>query len=312
MKINLNNYQSQFEKGTKTAMIYPRRIKTKNHFPLICLYSAVLLSVTSQSFGQQNAADTSAVLPDTMTVTITKTGAEKAKINVTNGDEAWETVEGKWSVLPEPAQVYAKSLLRKIPELQVEIDCSDSPNSAQWAETGAKIAKEWFPKLVELMDGDDFEPNSSMKIVIKKMDGVAYASGNTVTISENWITQHPEDLGMVVHELIHLVQAYHGRRIPGWVTEGIADYIRFFIYEPGNVGVKVNPDRNKYTDSYRITACFFDWIVKNKDPKFITKLNDICRRGEYSRENTFQTLLGKDVDALWEEYTNSLRETVKP
>ena len=38
-------------------------------------------------------------------------------------------------------------------------------------------------------------------------------------------SEHPEDTGMVIHELTHIIQNYPSPD-PGWVTEGIADYIR--------------------------------------------------------------------------------------
>jgi len=38
---------------------------------------------------------------------------------------------------------------------------------------------------------------------------------------------------MIVHELVHVVQAYpENRANMGWLAEGIADYIRFWKYEP--------------------------------------------------------------------------------
>lgn len=239
-------------------------------------------------------------LPDDMSVIITKTGSQKAKIVVNQADKQWTSEQGVWSPLPEAAHPYVKSLFRKNINLNVELDCTDSPDSAAWAEKAAETAKFWFPKLVVMLDADNFEPVESVRIVFKKMDGVAYASGNTITVSENWIKKNPGDLGMIVHELIHIVQAYKSR-VPGWVTEGIADYIRFFQYEPGKVGVRVDPKVHKHTDSYRITACFFDWIVRNKDEHFITKLNDICRKGNYNRE-TFTELTGKNAEQLWEEF----------
>ncbi len=36
----------------------------------------------------------------------------------------------------------------------------------------------------------------------------------------------------MVHETVHCVQRYRGRGNPGWLVEGVADYVRFFKYEP--------------------------------------------------------------------------------
>ena len=38
-----------------------------------------------------------------------------------------------------------------------------------------------------------------------------------------WISDHPDDFGMVIHELIHVIQAYPAAGDkPGWLVEGIA------------------------------------------------------------------------------------------
>ena len=53
-----------------------------------------------------------------------------------------------------------------------------------------------------------------------------------------------EAIGSVVHELVHVVQEYgrarrenpEATRSPGWLVEGLADYIRWFLYEPQSHG----------------------------------------------------------------------------
>jgi hypothetical protein len=91
-----------------------------------------------------------------------------------------------------------------------------------------------------------------VKVVFKKnMDGVAYTSNKTITIAADWVKKHPDDYGMVVHELTHVVQSYkRPGRGTGWLVEGIADYIRFFQYEPGKIG-PINARRARYDGSYR-------------------------------------------------------------
>ena len=38
----------------------------------------------------------------------------------------------------------------------------------------------------------------------------------------------------MVHETVHCVQQYRTRNNAHWLVEGIADYIRFFKYEPSS------------------------------------------------------------------------------
>lgn len=249
-------------------------------------------------------------LPEGMSMTVTKKGDEKAVIKIVQGDKTWEAQEGQWGNLPEEARAYVRKMFIRPTPFKVEIDCSDSPESEEWAKKAAETAKEWFPILQEMLYSDDYRPVTSVKLVFKKMDGVAYASGNTITISAAWIERSPGDLGMVVHELTHVVQGFRGRN-PGWLVEGMTDYIRFFIYEPGNVATRVNPDRNKYTDSYRVTGCFFDWIVRTQEKDFLSKMNAVCRAGKYN-DNTFKDITGKTVDELWDMYAEALRKGDEP
>jgi hypothetical protein len=193
----------------------------------------------------------------------------------------------------------------KTPEIEVTLDTSAAPEMADWAEKAKKACEENYPMVVKLLDAKGFIPPKSVKIVFVNDDGIAYSSGDTITCSAKWFTDHPEDVGAVVHELAHVVQGYYKHNPPGWVTEGIADYVRWFNYEPENRHPKLDdPDNAKYTDSYQRTAAFFDWIVKNKDPQFVTRLNDAARRGKYKPE-LFKKYAGKPLDDLWAEFVKS-------
>jgi hypothetical protein len=66
-----------------------------------------------------------------------------------------------------------------------------------------------------------------------------------ITISGKWITEHPDDLGMVIHELVHVVQGYpNSRHKAGWLVEGIADYIRWWRYEPEAPRPRIDPAKS--------------------------------------------------------------------
>ncbi|MGL4942401.1 MAG: basic secretory protein-like protein [Thermoguttaceae bacterium] len=245
-------------------------------------------------------------LPDDVHVAIDKKGSTPTRIRVKIADEeVVECVEGEWDKVPAPARPYLYAMLR--PTIDVSVDCSDAPEAAEWAENAARVAREQFPNLLEQLDSAGYKPPTAVKLVFKKMDGVAHAAGGNIVISVAWITAHPDDIGMVVHELIHIVQAYR-HRVPSWVTEGIADYIRFFVYEKnGDRTCRVDPSRAKYTDSYRTTAAFFNWIVTTQDRDFIKKLNTVCREGKYD-DNFFSETTGKTLDELWQAFIESLKK----
>ncbi|MDR0870190.1 MAG: basic secretory family protein [Planctomycetaceae bacterium] len=248
-------------------------------------------------------------LPDGVKIVIIQEGKQPAKIAVELPNKpAVNFAEGEWDKVPAEAKAYLAEMFRfGRTDVEVKLDCSESPDSKEWGENAVKVVKEQFPKLVKILDSEGFQPAKSITLHFKKMDGVAYTAGTEITISEDWIKKHPEDIGMVVHETIHVVQAYRGR-MPSWVTEGIADYIRFYIYEEtGDRVCPVNPDRAKYTDSYRTTAAFFNWIVLDGRKDFITKLNERCRNRQYS-DTVFFDLTGKSVDELWNEFIETRRK----
>jgi hypothetical protein len=115
-----------------------------------------------------------------------------------------------------------------------------------------------------------------------------------------------------VHELVHVVQQYwtrpHARGVPTWVTEGIADYIRWYKYEPQSHGTNISKARAahvKYDDSYRTTANFLNFVANKYDKDLVPHLNAIIRDGKYTND-TWQQLTGKPVLDLAAEWKTSL------
>ena len=147
----------------------------------------------------------------------------------------------------------------------------------------------------------------SVTIAFKKGRGVAGTSGTHIVGNAEWFTKHPDDYGALIHELCHVVQAYRGKKVPGWVTEGIADYVRWFKFEPADHRPRPNPDTAKYTDGYQTTAAFLDWIVRTKDESFVQRLNAAARSGKYS-DDLFRQYAHEPVDKLWAEYVESLQK----
>lgn len=134
-------------------------------------------------------------------------------------------------------------------------------------------------------------------------DGVAATSGGKVVYNPKWFLKNPEDIDVVTHEVMHIVQDYGNNAGPWWVTEGIADYVRY-VYGVNNEAAKWSLPKltssQKYDNSYRITARFFDWIERN-NPGFVKKLDAAMRDHTWSTE-TWKQLAGKDIGELWAAY----------
>jgi hypothetical protein len=134
--------------------------------------------------------------------------------------------------------------------------------------------------------------------------GVAYAHDGKITIASKWLQKRPGDIDVITHEAMHLVQAYPPNSGPGWLTEGIADYVRH-VYGVDNAGANWSlpdlTDKHHYTNSYRITARFLLWAEKTTNKKLVNQLDAHMRNATYTPD-LWKALTGKTVDELWDMY----------
>ena len=162
-----------------------------------------------------------------------------------------------------------------------------------------------YPKLMKA-----FNPKARTDLSIKidtVYDGVAYAHNGQVVVSSQWLHSHPEDLDLMTHELMHIIQSYPGGAGPGWLTEGIADYVRYkYGLNNEDARWKLTPfnTKHQYTDSYRITARFLVWVSQNYDKKLVNKMDKKLRSNTYD-PNLWKKFTGKDIDELWKEYSKN-------
>jgi hypothetical protein len=189
-------------------------------------------------------------------------------------------------------------------EFVVNVD--DAPEMKEWAEKTARICERAYPMINEELKSNGFKPAHRVTMTLKKdYRGVAATGGSHITGSVKYFKDHPDDVGAMVHETVHVVQHYRARGNPGWLVEGIADYVRFYKYEPGKLG-RLNPDRVHYNDSYRVTAAFLAYLTEKYDKEIVPKLNRVMREGRY-KEEVFKELTGKTVQDLDTEWRSSLR-----
>lgn len=198
------------------------------------------------------------------------------------------------------AAANARSVAPLPPSIRVEVDTSDAPEMAEWGAKAKALIEEWHPKVVKLLESEGNKPATEVKLVFskekKKGGWVAFASGRRITISAEYVKRNPKDFGMVIHEHTHVIQAYR-RGGPGWLVEGIADYVRFIHYEP-KTPIRIDTKRAKYTDAYRTSAKFLGWVEKTYDKELVRKLNEALRKGTY-KDTLFEEYTKKTLDQLW-------------
>jgi basic secretory peptidase family protein len=191
--------------------------------------------------------------------------------------------------------------------VEFNIDVADEPKMKDWAENVAKICAREYPMINEQLRSDGFKPPFVVTLAMKsEYRGVAFASGSRITGSVKYFQDHPDDVGAMVHETVHVVQHYNGRGNPRWLVEGVSDYVRFFKFEPGKIG-RIDPERAHYNSSYRVTAAFLAYATDKYDKNLVQKLNKLMREGRYKKE-IFQELTGKNLEDLDKEW----RATLKP
>ncbi|WP_170154556.1 basic secretory protein-like protein [Mangrovibacterium diazotrophicum] len=172
-------------------------------------------------------------------------------------------------------------------------------------DLSAKLQETFFAVYPKLCKAYNRKSARKVTFVIDPAyDGVAATSDARVVFNPRWFDQHPNDIDVVTHEVMHIVQDYGETNGPWWITEGIADYARFkFGVDNEGAGWKL-PDvteTQNYDNSYRVTARFFTWIVQNKNKKFVEKMDKIMREHRYS-DAVWVKLTGNSPAELWKEY----------
>lgn len=164
---------------------------------------------------------------------------------------------------------------------------------------------EIYPKLCDMFN------HKATKDVIFVTDtaykGVAETSGSRILFATHYMNQHPYDIDVVTHECTHIVQSYgysYGRDLV-WLTEGIADFMRY-KFGVDNVGSKWFLPNFKstqsYKDSYRVTARFFEWMDQKIKSGMIVQIDEALRNGSFKPTIWADMSGGKSLDELWAAY----------
>ncbi len=206
---------------------------------------------------------------------------------------------------------------------QITIDTTESPDLTDWVHNElAPVVTTWYPRIVDLLASEGYTaPRQATITFSADMQGVAATSGTRVSCAANWMRRNlqGEAKGAVVHELVHVAQQYRrprgfrsggGQRTPGWLVEGIADYVRWYLYEPESKGAEIsgrNIARARYDGSYRVSANFLNWATNKYDQDLVPKLNAAARQARY-RDSLWKELTGHTLPELGEQWKAQLAE----
>jgi hypothetical protein len=227
-------------------------------------------------------------------------------------------VVSKSSEASKPA-LEGKQTLNFDGKYHVTIDYTQMPELAGWVKTKlAPVIEAWYPKLVAMLPGKGYEAPTQFSITFKSPGrGVAYTMGTRIVCAGGWFSKEldREAVGAILHEMVHVVQQYglagqHNpdAQVPGWLVEGIPDYIRWFLYEPQSHGADHirNIDDAKYDAAYRTSANFLDYVTRKYDKNLVAKLNAALRDGKYN-DDLWKADTGKTVQELADEWKAALK-----
>ncbi|RYD39056.1 MAG: hypothetical protein EOP83_37410, partial [Verrucomicrobiaceae bacterium] len=140
-----------------------------------------------------------------------------------------------------------------VPKVEASVDYSpgkDKPDVVVDAVTKAKledlartykaVATMNYPLIIRALRMENDPVARDLHIYVSYgYEGVAYAGdagfggevkNAKIVVSAKYALSHPNDLGMIVHEMTHVVQGYPNYN-PVWLVEGIADWVRWFNWE---------------------------------------------------------------------------------
>ena len=214
--------------------------------------------------------------------------------------DGWNAGRGdapEWSNEPEIAD---HPVTQPAAPPTVNLDYSQAPDLEPEAVRAQEVLRQWYPRISEMLPTEGYVPPQEFDVVFDpNYDGAAGVAGTTMTVGADYMRAHPDDLGMFVHEAVHINQQYGANDVPGWLTEGIADYIRYYHFQPDDNPIP-NEERTHYTDGYGQAAFLLNHAQITYTDRFVAAANDAARRGVYSPQIWIDHT-GKDTEALWNE-----------
>jgi hypothetical protein len=227
-----------------------------------------------------------------------------AELNIRGGKE-----DGDLARFPRYTKLYAGrwAKARGPARAKVVVDVRE-PAWADWAARAKKLCETWYPIISERLSPNRPPEPREIRLLFKKdPKGIAFTNSGSparITINTAWLEEHPDDFGMIIHELTHVVQDYRPKQPGanpggGWVVEGMADYVRYSEFEPERP-MTLNP-KGSYRDGYATAALFLDWVERTHDRRLVEKLNVRLREGAY-RDALFEELTGRALDRLWADF----------
>ncbi len=162
-------------------------------------------------------------------------------------------------------------------------------------------------------------PRSVNVAYVDKDDGApawSDSAGPDIYLNAKWFRENKdgEAAGVFFRELVRVMQAYRAtpgateENCPGWLADGIADFARWYMFEPqsgerGRDCMRDDPVACRYNGSGRATASFLDFLARNH-PGTLTRANAALRAHAFDNETFWNEATGKtaaELEKLWRD-----------
>lgn len=152
-----------------------------------------------------------------------------------------------------------------------------------------------YPRIIQLLATDSLFSPPYVISFTRLARYTGEARGRDVYIDE--VRWHFSDLGMIDHELTHIVTMYPSA--PSWITEGVADYVRAELGGPTGWDDYHCRGNETYRSGYGCAAALFRF-AEHRSPGAIRELHARLRTQSFDGY-----IADSDVDSLWTECLSS-------
>jgi len=177
-----------------------------------------------------------------------------------------------------------------------------------WVERLKPKMETWWPILTSSLASPGYRPADRISLEFYRIEPNTIPAAtikNRIVVDPAYVLAHlhnPDMFGMVGHEMVHVVQAYPDH-VASWLTEGMADYMRYYVLIPDDPGRAFDPKGAHFDGAYQPSAGLLDW-VERRHPGAVRSVNTVMRRGGDGPAELTR-LAGAPLETLWAAYLAS-------
>ncbi len=192
----------------------------------------------------------------------------------------------------------------------IDLDMRAAPGLQPWAEEVRRRAYAWWAIINDELAFSGYTPTRRITLRFSNAmpDGIAgqESGGDSINLNAPYIAAHPTYYNYIAHELVHVFQNYPQPLNP-WLTEGVADYVRYYVIFPQDPERLFKPDSGTYRRGYQQAAALLDWVERTHGVGSVRALNATLHGGG-DGEAMLEKMTGLPLDSIWDKVLTALRE----